>query len=204
MMQKHCFLNEDYATAIARGKVAPSSLAHVAIKTSRFDENIQWYQKLLNAEVVFSSSLVCFLSYDEEHHRVALINSPELDEHNENCAGVDHISFTYPCFEMLIKNYYRLIELGLSPYWTILHGPTLSLYYRSPDNLSVELQIDVFETEADCLEWFKTGAYEENPIGIVVDIEEMYRSYQQGVALSELLKRRKLATGESFLDHIVS
>ena len=197
------FLNEDYKTAVARGVVAPSIFAHAAIKTSRFDEMINWYLTVLNAEVMFQSPMVCFLTYDGEHHRIALINFPYLKDPTIDTAGVDHCSFTYNNIDELMGTYYRLKEEGITPFWTILHGPTLSMYFKNPDGGNVELQIDVFDSLNQLMEWFKSGTYDENPIGIKVDIEEIFDKFKSGIPLDELLVRRPLNPGESFMDHIV-
>ncbi len=184
------------------GVVAPHLFGHVALKTARYENMIQWYITVLNAQIVFKSEMVCFLTYDQEHHRIALLNLPDLEDKSPNSVGVDHLSFTYRSIDELIHTYKRLKAKSISPFWTILHGPTLSMYYKDPDAGSVELQIDCFESRQALEEWLPE-AYKENPIGIKVDIEALFESYQAGVPLDRLLARRTLEPGESFLSHIV-
>ena len=63
-------------TAIERGQVAPVKLAHIVRRTSRFAEMRAWYQFVLQAEVVLQTDNFAFLTYDEEHHRVAILAQP--------------------------------------------------------------------------------------------------------------------------------
>jgi hypothetical protein len=49
----------------------------------------------LNADVAFKTEFVCFLAFDDEHHRVAIVRPPNLGEAAENAAGLDHIALTY-------------------------------------------------------------------------------------------------------------
>ena len=61
-----------------------------------------------------------------------------------NARGLEHVAFTYASLGDLLDTYERLRELGITPYWSINHGPTTSLYYRDPDGNGIELQIDSF------------------------------------------------------------
>src|SRR3546814_18993286 len=58
--------------------ISPQRLAHFVLRTSRFEELVDWYQTVLGATPAFQNELLAFLSYDEEHHRVALLNVPGL------------------------------------------------------------------------------------------------------------------------------
>ena len=41
--------------------IAPAKLAHVVLRTARFDQAIEWYRELLAAEVVFRNPLLEYL-----------------------------------------------------------------------------------------------------------------------------------------------
>ena len=58
--------------------VSPSRLAHVVLRTSRFEELLDWYKTVLNATAAFESPTIALLAYDDEHHRIALIKIPDL------------------------------------------------------------------------------------------------------------------------------
>ena len=50
--------------------------AHVVLRTGRFREMLSWWQTVLEAEARFENEFIAFLSYDDEHHRIALIAIP--------------------------------------------------------------------------------------------------------------------------------
>ena len=63
---------------MAEPAIRPARLAHVVIKTKRYRELIDWYLNLLGAEIVHGNSTVTFMTYDGEHHRLAIIHAPGL------------------------------------------------------------------------------------------------------------------------------
>ena len=134
-------------------RVSPAKLAHFVVRTTpeRFQEMVHWYKNLLGAEAVFENAFSCFMTYDEEHHRAAIIAIPGLAARPDNAVGVDHVAFTFGSLGDLIGTYERLAAQGIRPAMPIHHGPTLSMYYFDPDKNQVELQVDVFESrdEAD-------------------------------------------------------
>ena len=58
--------------------ISPAKFAHFVLRTGQFEKMIEWYQTVLGARIVFRDERLCFLSYDDEHHRLALINIPGL------------------------------------------------------------------------------------------------------------------------------
>ena len=172
-----------------RGKVAPVKLAHIVLRTPRYTEMIRWYETVLEAEVVAGSDFATFMTYDDEHHRVAFINLPDCKPSDPNVAGVDHCAFTYASIEDLFATFERLKGVGIEPYWTINHGPTLSFYYRDPDGNQIELQIDIFESNEALNEWMRGSDFDTNPIGVKFDPEDLIARYRAGEPASELLAR---------------
>ncbi|HVW71475.1 MAG TPA: VOC family protein [Steroidobacteraceae bacterium] len=175
----------------------PSKLAHLVFRTPRFEEMKRFYALLLGARPVFESNEVCFMTYDDEHHRIGLINWPHLGDLDTKRAGLEHVAFTYRDLPSLLAAYRWNKERGIEPFWTINHGPTISLYYRDPDGNKVELQHDVFARAADLEAFFASGAYEENFMGIVFDPEKMIADYEAGVPIGTLTARPKLPQGAS-------
>ena len=53
---------------------APSKFAHVVYQTHRFEEMIDWYTRVFEATVRHRDDKLAFLSYDDEHHRMAFLN----------------------------------------------------------------------------------------------------------------------------------
>lgn len=154
---------------IASQIVSPVKLAHVVMRTSRFPEMVKWYSLVLNAKPAYASETITFLSYDDEHHRVALINVPGLARQPDGTAGVHHIAFTYRSLSELLDNFARLNELGVKPVWSVNHGPTTSLYYEDPDGNQLEFQVDNYDTIEAATEFFFTDAFARNPIGVDFD-----------------------------------
>src|SRR5258705_3896946 len=109
--------NEDRAAKLGdRGRVTPKQLAHVVRRTSRFAAMLEWYQAVLGAEVVHSDEMLAFLTYDDEHHRIAIAQLPGLEDQPPLAAGTDHIAFTYADFGDLLYTYERLRRAGIEPY----------------------------------------------------------------------------------------
>src|SRR6185369_2448763 len=128
--------------AAARGVCKPQKLAHVVRRTARFDAMVHWYCTVLGAEVVHSDGTLAFLTYDDEHHRIAIAGIPGLEDQATMAAGTDHIAFSYGDLGDLLQTYRRLEAAGITPFWCINHGPTVSFYYKDPDGNKVELQVD--------------------------------------------------------------
>lgn len=181
--------------ARARGKLAPCKMGHVAISTARLDEMLDFYCKVLEAQIAFRDENLGFITYDEEHHRLALVRPPGLSPPPPRSYGLDHVSFTYRDLGELLATYKRLKGLGILPFWTINHGPSMSCYYKDPDGNKVELMIDTFGSVAEIQAFFASGAYLENPMGIIFDPEEVIARYEAGEPVAEIVKRPKLPPG---------
>ena len=143
--------------ATTRGRIAPVKLAHVVRRTARFEEMVAWYETVLAARVVHSDGVLAFLTYDDEHHRIAIARIPGLQDMPQTAAGTDHIAFTHADLGDLLNTYARLKGEGIEPYWCLNHGPTTSMYYKDPDANRVELQIDNFDT-AETNRWMASGS----------------------------------------------
>ncbi|MCY4664866.1 MAG: VOC family protein [Acidimicrobiaceae bacterium] len=158
---------------------SPIKFAHVVLRTARFEEMLRWWTSVLEAGVRFGNDFIAFLSYDDEHHRVAMVNMPGLPDPEAGRAGVEHFAYTYETPDVLFDTYRRLKADGIHPYWTIHHGATLSAYYRDPDGNQVELQIDTMSlSEAD--DFMRSPVFAANPIGIDVDLDELIGRYEAG------------------------
>jgi catechol 2,3-dioxygenase-like lactoylglutathione lyase family enzyme len=177
------------------GILKPIRLAHFVVKTTDLAASKAWYMKLLDPTVAFENEMCCFITYDEEHHRVGIVTMPGLVPPLEAAVGFQHVAFTYADLPSLLSTYRRLRGLGILPFWTINHGPTISLYYQDPNGANIELQHDVFDTPEGVQVFFDSGAYEENCVGVIIDPEDMARKLESGVPVSELVVRPKLPEG---------
>ena|SRR5262245_38263685 len=181
-------------------RIAPTKFAHVVLKTASYDAVIEWYATVLNARVAFRNDFIAFLTYDDEHHRVAVIKAPDSPPPDPAAAGVHHIAYTYADLGELLSTYRRLKASGIEPARCINHGPTTSMYYRDPDGLRVELQIDNFATMDEAHAYFTGPDFAENPIGVIFDPEELIRDYEAGLSFEDLVRRPPLPEGKTPLD----
>jgi catechol-2,3-dioxygenase len=171
------------------GACAPAKLAHFVLRTSRYREIVKWYKTVFAARGVFESEMLSFLTYDDEHHRFAILNVPNLADQKEGVCGVHHIAFTYRSLQELMSTYERLRDLEIKPVYVINHGPTTSLYYADPDGNQLELQVENYDTVEASTEFFFTPAFAENPIGVEFDPDDMLRRLRAGQPEAELKKR---------------
>jgi len=176
-------------TAAARGKVAPARMAHIVFKTPKFEKMVRWWCTVLEAKPVMENGQLAFLTYDNEHHRVAIISVPALFPNWKFTRGMDHVAYTYSSLQELLFTYERLFEQGIKPIWAINHGPTTSIYYQDPDKNQVELQVDNFDSHQEFNDFVEGGDFQENPIGVDFDPKELMARLRSGVSDEELKKR---------------
>ena len=165
--------------------ISPKKLSHAVFRTCHFKEMVEWYKIVLNAEIMNQNDFIAFMTYDDEHHRIAIATMPGMVERPKHSAGIDHLSFTYESLGDLIATYERLKALGITPHVSVNHGLTTSFYYRDPDGNGVELQIDNLEP-SQWKDWMRHGMSKENPFGTTIDPEDIARKYHTGVPESEI------------------
>ncbi|HYB43303.1 MAG TPA: VOC family protein [Candidatus Methylomirabilis sp.] len=177
----------------------PTKLAHVVLQTNRMSEMRDWYCAVLEARVIYENERLCFVTYDDEHHRIAFLNfgplaprdpqGTELGVRPADPPGLHHIAFTYGGMGELLDTYTRLRERGIRPFFCVNHGPTTSMYFRDPDGNRIELQIDNFATAEEGQAWMKTPAFDQNPIGVEYDPDALVARFRAGVPVAELVVR---------------
>lgn len=177
------------SSATREKAISPVKLAHFVLRTSKFREVIDWYKNVLGAKPAFENDLLCFLSYDAEHHRVAVLNVPDLRDAPDGVCGVHHSAFTYASLADLMNTYERLRDAGIKPVFTINHGPTTSLYYSDPDKNQIELQIDNYDSIEDATAFFYSAAFAENPIGVEFDPDDLLKRLRAGEPEARLKQR---------------
>jgi catechol-2,3-dioxygenase len=157
-----------------RRSMRPTKLSHVVFQTNRKTEMQEWYCEVLGAHVTFENAQLGFITYDDEHHRVAFVDfGPQLTRYGDAerakeppaARGLHHVAFTFGSIEDLLATYRRLATRGIRPYRAIDHGPTTSMYYADPDGNRVELQVDNFESPEEATAWMSSPAFAANPIG---------------------------------------
>jgi catechol-2,3-dioxygenase len=168
----------------------PVKLAHVVFRTNQLEAMVDWYCTVLEARVVHRGDWIVFLTYDDEHHRVALIGGDRYPERPEGRqVGFVHVAFTFAGLRDLFGTYQRLKKAGITPNRSINHGPTTSFYYSDPDGNDVELQVDRFVDADEAKSWMQGEAFARNPVGIEFDAEQMIARLQSGESEASLLRR---------------
>jgi catechol-2,3-dioxygenase len=175
-------------------RIRPAKFAHVVYRTRRFEQMVQWYRTVFDTKVQFQNPTLAFLTYDDEHHRIALINMAEVqpeatEADRRGVIGVDHVAYTYGSVKDLFENYAQLKERGILPYWCIHHGLTLSMYYADPDGNQMEFQVDAFQSNDEANAYMRGPHYSTNPIGVEYDPEEVLARLRSGTPGSDFLPR---------------
>ena len=183
---------------------APSKFAHVVYQTHRFEEMIDWYTRVFEASVRHRDEKLAFLSYDDEHHRMAFVNLGAPPDGNApqrtNGVGVHHVAYTWKDLGELLHTYKRLKSYGVLPVRPIRHGLTLSLYYQDPDANMMEFQIDIMNLKT-ASEFMSSPTFAANPIGELFDPDELVARYESGKPVDDLIFRsdQPESAGVSFL-----
>lgn len=73
-------------------RVRPSRFAHFVLRVRDLDRSIAWYRSLVGMEVVHRAETLAFLTYDDEHHRMALVETPVEAPAAPNAPGLDHVA----------------------------------------------------------------------------------------------------------------
>ena len=167
--------------------IRPAAFVHFVLRVRDIERSIEWYKAVLDMEIVQRGEKLAFMTYDDEHHRIALFETPVESEPTPGAPGLDHVAYCFPNLGELLSTYKRLKTLDILPYMPINHGPTTSLYYHDPDGNGVELQIDNFATPAELKGWMESGAFEANPIGVGFNPDKLAERYEAGDPIEELI-----------------
>jgi catechol-2,3-dioxygenase len=168
---------------------SPIKISHVVMQTNQVPAMRDWYCTVLDAKPVLENDQACFLSYDDEHHRIGLLAFDTYTDHDDKAAGVNHVAFTYESLERLLENHERLKAEGVSPTLSLNHGPTISLYYLDPDGNRIELQVDVFQTNEEVNRFLDSELFRSNPGGVEFDPDQLLARLRAGTPAEELMRR---------------
>jgi catechol-2,3-dioxygenase len=176
-------------------RIRPARFVHVVYRTRRFEQMIDWYRLVFDARVQLNDGLLAFLTYDDEHHRIAFVNLAALqpggsEGEKRGMVGVDHVAYTYASLGDLFTNYEQLREQGVRPYWCVHHGMTVSMYYADPDGNQMEFQVDAFASSVEANDFMCGPVNAANPIGVEYEPEQWLALLRAGTPERELLARR--------------
>jgi len=176
---------------------SPKKLSHLVLQTNRREAMIEWYCKVLGAQLLHQNKQIAFISYDDEHHRVAFVDPGPLADKAPaegktaragGEVGLHHVAFTMGSLGDLADQYRHLKGKGIQPHRCVNHGVTTSMYYYDPDRNQVELLVDNFETAIEGQDYMRRrSASDKNPVGIDFDPDEMVKRIQNGLRVQELV-----------------
>lgn len=185
------------ATSATDSPIPPAKLAHVVFQTPAIAPLREWYGTVFGARVVHENPMLCFMTFDEEHHRIALIQRPGIAAAGDTAhAGLHHIAFSYDGIDALLRTYARLKARDIRPFWCVHHGISVSMYYRDPDGNQVELQVDALATSAEA-QAFIDANFPTNPIGVTFDPEALLARHDAGVPVATLLRQSEMPQGNT-------
>lgn len=181
------------STQPSTGKVlSPAKLAHVVLRTAQYTPMVAFYKAFLGAHASYENDMLAFLTYDDEHHRVAIARIPGTTPKARGSSGLEHIAFTFPTLADLLLAYTQRKVLGIKPLWCVNHGPTMSIYYQDPDGNQIETQTDVFDSIEESNAAMMSEEFAENPLGVDFDPEALIRSLEGGADEATLMKRGRI------------
>jgi catechol 2,3-dioxygenase len=180
------------AFGVDETQVLRPAMHHVNLKTTRLQEMVDWYGKVIGAHPNVQTESFAFLTNDRATHRIALTSVPGLKDDDEKIVhtGMHHSAFEYETLDGLLATYLRLKNGGIVPGACLDHGPTTSFYYVDPDGNLVELQADNFGDWEKSAHFARTDAqFTANPIGEYVDPDKLVAARRQGLSPRELHER---------------
>jgi catechol-2,3-dioxygenase len=70
--------------------IPPTKFAHCVIYTTRFPQMVRWYKTVLVMRASHEDDSVAFLTFDDEHHRIALVQMAGLKDRPKGLIGFHH------------------------------------------------------------------------------------------------------------------
>jgi catechol-2,3-dioxygenase len=180
---------------VTTDRPAPVALSHIVLRTAHLDETIAFYDRLIGMKANYRSEGGAALSYDGEHHRMALMAVAPGEEQNRMAPGLEHVAFKIRSLGDLLGNYRRLKDLGVDPFMCVHHGGTVSAYYIDPDGVQVETFIDTQIADLS-IEGMASEGFAANPVGVPIDLDDLVTRFEAGEPVSELLKQPELQEGQ--------
>ncbi|MCP5185310.1 MAG: VOC family protein [Pseudomonadales bacterium] len=168
--------------------VKPARMAHYVLRVRDLAASARWYEAVLGMKRVHGNGAIEFMTYDDEHHRLALVQTP-VTALTPGAPGLDHVAYTLASLEELLATYKRLKTAGIEPVWPINHGLTTSLYYADPDGNRVEFQVENLDTKEELNAYMRSEAFATNPIGVEFDPARLLERYEAGDPLDELRRQ---------------
>ena len=163
-------------------------LAHIVLQTGQLTVLRDWYLEVLDARVVFENEMLTFMTFDDEHHRLAIAQLPLHTPRTSMTVGLAHSAYTFTDLEALLSKFESLKAAGIEAHVPVQHGPTTSIYYRDPDGNMVELQIDNMASD-DATDFMRGPEFAVDPFGPSFEPDTMLAALRAGTPVAELTTR---------------
>ncbi|KAI1467125.1 Glyoxalase/Bleomycin resistance protein/Dihydroxybiphenyl dioxygenase [Daldinia caldariorum] len=167
--------------------ISPEALCHIVLRTTadNFDGMVDFYLTMLGGRVSHQSHRLCFMTYDYEHHRIAIMKDPtavprSTKEGGAPQVGLHHVAFGFKTLQDLATSYEEKKAAGIMPVWSVNHGVSTSMYYEDPDGNQLEFQVDNFGSALEGVESMASPEFVENPIGVDFDPEVFVQRVKNG------------------------
>ncbi|PPU99378.1 hypothetical protein XhyaCFBP1156_03680 [Xanthomonas hyacinthi] len=153
---------------------------------------MKFYQTVLNMRIVYEiQGRVRFtaLSFDEENHRVGLIERPQLQTRPPDTVRIEHSSWRYRSLGEALETVRHVEkELGIFPN-AVHQGPIISISYQDPDKNRCELIVDCAPTQADIITFYHETLAENPDFDTLMpfDLRGMLEKEAAGEPLEHLL-----------------
>ena len=165
---------------------------HVVIRTSQIDKMVDWYCLVLGAQVMARVSArgrrLVFITFDNEHHRIAFLDVPNQWDGDRSHSGLQHLGYKYNSLSDLVKTYERVKAEGIVPARTTNHGFTTSNYYFDPDENEMEMFADNMASTEKINEWLGRGLFDQDAYGQEFDFQDLADKFNAGAPEDDLLK----------------
>ena len=188
----------------AAALLSPTALCHIVLKTTpeNYTKMVDFYRTFLGAKVTHGNERITFMTYDHEHHRIAIVQIPGLKNPDppKSNIGLAHTAFGFDTLADLATSYEQKKAHGILPVWCVNHGMSTSMYYDDPDGSQVETQVDNFDTAEEGMDFIEGESFAENPIGVDFDPEDFVKRVRNGEDDKVLKERPNIGKRMTRLD----
>ena len=178
----------------AEKEIICPTIHHFGVLTGHLEEMIKWYRLVVGMKIIYQSAEgevgFAFLSFDQAHHRMALIAWPNLQDDHDAGPGlrakIQHVAFEHSTIDNLLQTWQRLKVCSIEPVMAVDHGMSIAFYYRDPDGNCIELFVDTSEVSTD---FMQNARIFGSAIGTYLEPEKLYAAWEAGATLTELHQR---------------
>lgn len=175
-------------------------LGEIVLRTDRFDEMKRWYRSVLQTDPYYehvpvlaakpsqaqsvdgqwaTQVRICFFRLALEHpyqQVIALFANHAVEGTSAMLGNLHHLQLGDESPRVMARRYLELKATGIVPFRVMDHGPTLSFYYRDPDENVVELAAPNHEEVIQFLSALEAPEFARNPSGRSVNPEAIVLS----------------------------